>query len=621
MGTGSGITPERRFHARKPTMIEDFVSRWTFLGLARRSVFGPKEPLHEQGDPARGGQYATFPDQIELAGHNKAKLNASNRVTEGSSASDVTPDPSATATAASKALGSLRTLIPGLADAISAGSVIDLLTAGGRVPAEDDGIETSLAVWVDTDADQQALDELPPDRQYILMRNLLQQVKDPRSIIRTAFAKLAIDGWMIVTVPHQFLRERKYRMPSRYDTSTLRFHTPATLLMQIEEALDPSEYRIRLLKDDDLAFDYDAAIQIEPTGHKRIIMALQRIARPSWADQMAAGDDPLVPYDPRGPVIAADEAPTTTHVVITSPSDVENILVLKVDHRGDYQMAELVLRELRTLYSKARLVLVCGPWNAGTAQTSGLFDEVIPFEFFSENASLNREPPRKKVIAQFASLMQGRRFDLAIDLRSFPDSRVLLKHVEAKFKAGVDNWNAFPWLDVRLDLPSPTVEGRLEQGFIEADRFSNSEGHKTKYAIEYRHRIQIKPNACLIWGPYIDLPAGEYEFEFQLITLAKQQDINFDISADHGKRLLLAGGFKLGSEHPKFRVNLQNDMRAVEFRFYAIKRGLVDWQFSGVRYRRSGQTTGVHQQETMHLLLQLVAARMSFPYKDDIFTL
>src|SRR5205823_5154643 len=70
------------------------------------------------------------------------------------------------------------------------------------------------------------LDGLGGEQNCILLRNVIQRLPDYRSFIARAFDKLAIGGFLIVIVPHQFLYERKLQVPSRYERAHQRFYTP-----------------------------------------------------------------------------------------------------------------------------------------------------------------------------------------------------------------------------------------------------------------------------------------------------------------------------------------------------------------------------------------------------------
>jgi ADP-heptose:LPS heptosyltransferase len=113
--------------------------------------------------------------------------------------------------------------------------------------------------------------------------------------------------------------------------------------------------------------------------------------------------------------------------------DPPRILILKLDHLGDFITALPALGQLRDAFPASRITLVCGSWNRAWAVQCGLFDEVVPFDFFSVvSAQRGVEASR---IAAFEALGLGL-FDLAIDLRHDPDTRPLLARAEAGFRAG-----------------------------------------------------------------------------------------------------------------------------------------------------------------------------------------
>ena len=131
------------------------------------------------------------------------------------------------------------------------------------------------------------------------------------------------------------------------------------------------------------------------------------------------------------------------------------ILILKPDHLGDFVTALEALTKIRTAWPKASITLVCGPWNTGFAQATGLFDHIVAFEFFPVSHQMRESlvPSLEERIARFTRLGL-QRFDLAVDLRHDSDSRALLLHVAATYKA------AFSAEEGRegLDLIFPEVE-------------------------------------------------------------------------------------------------------------------------------------------------------------------
>src|SRR5271167_106161 len=68
----------------------------------------------------------------------------------------------------------------------------------------------------------------------------------------------------------------------------------------------------------------------------------------------------------------------------TPPPEIQRILVLKLDHLGDFIIGLPALHALRELFPAAHIRLVCGRWNQGSARDCGLADEVRTFDFFAE---------------------------------------------------------------------------------------------------------------------------------------------------------------------------------------------------------------------------------------------
>ncbi len=110
------------------------------------------------------------------------------------------------------------------------------------------------------------------------------------------------------------------------------------------------------------------------------------------------------------------------------------ILVLKLDHLGDFVVGLPALRQLRQAFPRASITLVCASWNRHWADSSGLFDEVVTFDFFGATKAEWRGATPEH-FARFAKLGLGY-FELAIDLRHDPDTRPLLAQVDADIRAG-----------------------------------------------------------------------------------------------------------------------------------------------------------------------------------------
>jgi ADP-heptose:LPS heptosyltransferase/Flp pilus assembly protein TadD len=124
------------------------------------------------------------------------------------------------------------------------------------------------------------------------------------------------------------------------------------------------------------------------------------------------------------------------------------ILVLKVDHIGDFVLSVRPLLELRKAWPEAFLTLVCAPWNANLAERLGIFDRILSYSFFPKMSG-QWDGTSREQLAAFADLDLGS-FDLAVDLRHDDDTRPLLDLVEATYRAGYSAGNLRRPLDVVL---------------------------------------------------------------------------------------------------------------------------------------------------------------------------
>ncbi|MCE9605037.1 MAG: glycosyltransferase family 9 protein [Planctomycetia bacterium] len=107
------------------------------------------------------------------------------------------------------------------------------------------------------------------------------------------------------------------------------------------------------------------------------------------------------------------------------------------------------IQQLHDGFPGAAFTLVCGAWNRELALASGLFDRVVCLNVLPEHSGDNEgvcfQPQ------EFAALDLPQ-FDVAVDLRVAPDTRFLLGHVRARFKAGFYSPNMPD--DMRVVLPA-----------------------------------------------------------------------------------------------------------------------------------------------------------------------
>jgi len=163
----------------------------------------------------------------------------------------------------------------------------------------------------------------------------------------------------------------------------------------------------------------------------------------------------------RRPVAAMPSA-TKSSGQLASPPEVEvirreiwlredrpRILLLKLDHIGDFVITLGAFRLIRDTWPKAHITLVCGPWNQALAKQSGLFDTILCCSFYPDtSAQYDKEAVMAKGLEKYRALLLGA-YDLAVDLRYFDDNRMLLSHTDAKYRAG------YVASGIRLDLALP----------------------------------------------------------------------------------------------------------------------------------------------------------------------
>ena len=146
--------------------------------------------------------------------------------------------------------------------------------------------------------------------------------------------------------------------------------------------------------------------------------------------------------------IWSDLAPL--HQLLCDEKTPESILLLKLDHVGDFCLALDSMIVLREAFPRARITLACAPWSVAIAEALGVADEIHPLRFFAARAdepSDAFDPVRLGPIA-------NRHFDVAIDLRIDPDTRVVLDHVNARLRFGYDGYQGKHRLTVALPRPT-----------------------------------------------------------------------------------------------------------------------------------------------------------------------
>jgi ADP-heptose:LPS heptosyltransferase len=123
------------------------------------------------------------------------------------------------------------------------------------------------------------------------------------------------------------------------------------------------------------------------------------------------------------------------------------ILVIKLDHLGDFLLSIPALSKLRAKYPHAEMDIVVGSWNAALARELNLFRNIHTYDFFKRQSS---QTPKTSADELAAILARLDHYDIAIDLRRQPESRFLLVRTSADLKVGYQVFDTA--VDERVDI-------------------------------------------------------------------------------------------------------------------------------------------------------------------------
>jgi glycosyltransferase involved in cell wall biosynthesis/ADP-heptose:LPS heptosyltransferase len=115
------------------------------------------------------------------------------------------------------------------------------------------------------------------------------------------------------------------------------------------------------------------------------------------------------------------------------------ILLVKLDHLGDFLLAEPALKKLRSRYPDAEIDIVVGSWNRDLAESTGIFRRVFVLDYFRKKSSVT---PKVRDAEVDDLVHRMPRYDIAIDLRRQADSRFFLGRVNANVRVAYTSFDA-----------------------------------------------------------------------------------------------------------------------------------------------------------------------------------
>lgn len=475
------------------------------------------------------------------------------------------------------------------------------------------------AIGVDLDYpgyDGKVLPFADESQDAVFNSHTLEHIADYRGALRDWFRVLKVGGHLIIVVPHQFLYERRREPPSRWNGDHRRFYTAGSLLREIEEALEPTAFRVRMLEDNDLDYDYGRPLDQHPSGSYEIICVLEKIAQPTWAAELFPQPQPNRVQAFRAQPTPESGQDEPTAVIRSTPAKVDRLLLMKLDHRGDFTLAGPAFETIRRDFATAHITLLCGSWNLADAVARQLFDDVIAFDYFAESAQQAARPftTDREAAAALRACLAGRQFDLAIDLRMDPDTRHLLRAVEAGQRAGFATPNGLKYLDIAAAIPQATGASRAINLYFGAPRFFSSLGENRGYAIDMPAQTSPTPRSCMIYGPHAPLSAGRYTAQLLIESRGQPFRVAFDVSSDHGEYVHRIGEVDTTASAATDPISftLSRPVEDIEFRVNtADSADLPAFRFFGCSVRREREHSGVHQSEAMLVLAGLAFARSS----------
>lgn len=107
--------------------------------------------------------------------------------------------------------------------------------------------------------------------------HMLEHVSDDVGMLREMFRCVKKGGYLFVYVPHQFLYEKSFALPSRFNPDHKHMYTASIICTRIEKALGINTFRIRWLQECDEGFDYTLPAGSHSVGEYAIEVIIEKL--------------------------------------------------------------------------------------------------------------------------------------------------------------------------------------------------------------------------------------------------------------------------------------------------------------------------------------------------------
>ena len=143
------------------------------------------------------------------------------------------------------------------------------------------------------------------------------------------------------------------------------------------------------------------------------------------------------------------------------------ILLIKLDHRGDFILSIPAIMKLMEKFKNADIDIIVGDWNVSLARRLNVFRNIYVYNFYATKSSLL---PEEKIREEKELLKSLPQYDIAIDLRRPYETRFLLAKAPASMKVG---YKSFSDYDKAIDV---CLESEMDEKgkMIENNRLSVS---------------------------------------------------------------------------------------------------------------------------------------------------